>query len=410
MRYGGWQAPEQSFHGWLERVLCEAPLPPRAVRFVVAPHDTPLLGIWIQSRDAHGRSSPLVFARRISGAARALPWPALLASSGQLLAAAESCLMLARAGEIDTAFGLLCGLAPPGSADLLDFLRDAEQALASERELSRLRRRQLFSAAVSSSALQAAGAVELPASDEYDAYAWLTLLFQQRARAPRGLFWLPSGQRLLVALSDPSAELLARLSAPFSHLPRSWPSRALQLRHGGAVDPSCYTGAMAFWKRTDEAPGAPEVSAQLSAAVRAQLRDADDETVSIVTAVAGLLACVAYSDRSLTAEERAHVREVLSRVHDMAKGGPDAICAVLERHMTELATVNPQAYTRTLREHTDKQMRLEVLDVLLDLAAADGELAFAETQVLRRLTGALGLEQDDYNRAQSRHRERLSKP
>jgi uncharacterized tellurite resistance protein B-like protein len=94
----------------------------------------------------------------------------------------------------------------------------------------------------------------------------------------------------------------------------------------------------------------------------------------------------------------------------MAEGGPDAICAVLERHVAELATINPQAYTRTLREHTDKQMRLEVLDVLLELAAADGELAFAETQLLRRLTGAMGLTQDDYNRAQAQHRERLSKP
>jgi uncharacterized tellurite resistance protein B-like protein len=471
LRYGGWQAPEQSFHGWLERVLAEAPLPARAVRFVVAPHDTPLLGIWIRSCDAHGRSFPLVFARRVLGAARALPWPALLASCAHLSAAAESCLALARAGEIDTAWHLLCGLMPPGSADLLDFLRDAERALADEHELSRMRRQQLLSAAISGSALRAARAIELPAADEFDAYASLSLLFQQRARAPRGLFWLPAGQRMLVALSDPSAELLARLSAPFSHLPRSWPSTALALRRGGAAtarertppnlqliaaptagravppraprcdplppearasmppplrrrwpenpaalmadsaaDPSCYNGAMAFWKRTDSTPAAPEVSAQLLATVRAQLRDADPETVQIVAAIAGLLACVAYSDRTLSAEERAHAREVLGRVHDMTQDGPEAICAILERHVTELATVNPQAYTRTLREHTDKQMRLEVLDVLLDLAAADGELAFAETQVLRRLTAAMGLEQDDYNRAQARHRERLSKP
>jgi uncharacterized tellurite resistance protein B-like protein len=469
VRYGGWQAAEKSFHGWLERVLSETPLPARSVRFVVAPHSTPLLGIWINSRDARGRAFPLVFARRVLGATRALPWPALLASSAQLMAAAESCLTLAQAGELDGAWRLLCGLAPPGSPDLLEFLRDAERALADERELTRMRREQLFSAAISASALQAARAVELPAGDELDAYAWLTLLFQRRARAPRGLFWLPSGQRLLVALSDPSADLLARLTAPFSHLPRSWPGTALALRRGGAAmtrdwtppnlqlvaagpaelatppcaprcdplppearasmppplsrrwpespaalmahsaaDPGCYNRAMAFWKRTDAAP--TEVSAQLTAAVRAQLREADSETVQIVAAISGLLACVAYSDRTLSGEERAHAREVLGRVHGMAQGGPDAICAVLERHTAELATINPQSYTRTLREHTDKQMRLEVLDVLLELAAADGEIAFSETQVLRRLTTALGLEQDDYNRAQARHRERLSKP
>jgi uncharacterized tellurite resistance protein B-like protein len=61
-----------------------------------------------------------------------------------------------------------------------------------------------------------------------------------------------------------------------------------------------------------------------------------------------------------------------------------------------------------LRELTDREIRLEVLDVLVDIGAADGALSFNETQLLRRLTGALGLEQQDYNAAQTRHRDRLS--
>ena len=164
---------------------------------------------------------------------------------------------------------------------------------------------------------------------------------------------------------------------------------------------------MVFWKRNKPEPVADEVSKQLLHTVAAQLHEADDNTVQIVAAISGLLACVAYSDRELHENERAHLREVLGRVHEMRGGGADAICALLEKHLTELTMVNPQAYTRTLRELTDREMRLEVLDVLLDLGAADGELSFEETQLLRRFTGALGLEQSDYNAAQARHRSKL---
>ena len=164
---------------------------------------------------------------------------------------------------------------------------------------------------------------------------------------------------------------------------------------------------MAFWNR-DESEPVPEVSEQLLALVREQLPDADPATVRIVSAISGLLACVAFSDRQIHDDERAHLREVLGRVHGMRAEGAEAICALLERHVTALTVVNPHAYTRSLRELTDRETRLEVLDVLVDTGAADGELSFTETQMLRRLASALGLDQQDYNAAQSRHRDRLS--
>jgi uncharacterized tellurite resistance protein B-like protein len=164
---------------------------------------------------------------------------------------------------------------------------------------------------------------------------------------------------------------------------------------------------MVFWKR-DSGAQVPELSEQLLAIVGAQLPEADPATVRIVTAISGLLACVAYSDRQLHDAERAHLRDVLGRVHGMREGGAGAICELLERHMANFTVVNPHAYTRSLRELADREMRLEVLEVLLEIGVADGELSFNETQMLRRLTNALGLEQSDYNAAQEHHRDRLS--
>ena len=61
-----------------------------------------------------------------------------------------------------------------------------------------------------------------------------------------------------------------------------------------------------------------------------------------------------------------------------------------------------------MRELTDLDLRREVLDVLVDLAAADDEVSMSETQLLRRTATAMGLSQDDYVASQARHRDRLS--
>jgi uncharacterized tellurite resistance protein B-like protein len=164
---------------------------------------------------------------------------------------------------------------------------------------------------------------------------------------------------------------------------------------------------MIFRKR---APNPPVLQGQdrLERLIRAHLPDADDETRRLAGALTGLLACVAYADRKYDVTEQAHTREALQRVHGLGTAGVDAICEALQLHIAELATTNMQVHTRQLRELSELELRREVLDVLVDLAAADGELSLVETDLLRRTTAAMGLTQDDYLAAQARHRERLS--
>lgn len=158
-------------------------------------------------------------------------------------------------------------------------------------------------------------------------------------------------------------------------------------------------------KTPDKPEGALE---QVQRLVAEHLPGEDESAREIVVAIAGLLACVAYADRNYHDAEQAHVREALGRIHGLSAAGADAICETLQKHLLQIAAPNPQRFTRTLREETEPELRREVLEALLDLAAADGELAMAETELLRRTASAMGLEQDDYLRAQQRHRERLS--
>lgn len=153
-----------------------------------------------------------------------------------------------------------------------------------------------------------------------------------------------------------------------------------------------------------DAPGAGD----LEGAVRSALPAADRETVLMVVGIAGLLGAVAYADRQYSPEEGKRVRAELGRLNGMSATGADAVANLLESKLVELATIETPRFCRVLRELGDDELRREVLDVLVDLAAEDGVITSAESNMLRRLASSLGLTQDDYNAAQARHKERLA--
>lgn len=166
---------------------------------------------------------------------------------------------------------------------------------------------------------------------------------------------------------------------------------------------------MPLFKRdkSDEPPS--EAHARLRKAVDAQLpEDADEPTRRIVAAVAGLLGCVAYADREYSDLERDKVREELNRVHGLSSAGVEAICAVLGDQIAAISGAGDQFWTREIKELSERELRVEILEVLVDLAAADEALSLTETNYLRRLATALGLEQSDYDAVQARHRDKLS--
>ncbi len=142
--------------------------------------------------------------------------------------------------------------------------------------------------------------------------------------------------------------------------------------------------------------------------VRKTMPGADSDTVRTVAALAGLLAAVAYADGHFSSPEHAHVRDVLSQVKGLGATGVDAICTVLMERAAEASTVHMYGLARELRELTDRDTRLEILNMLVDLAAADDVLSLSETNYLRQLASSLGLSPADYNASQARHRAKLS--
>ncbi|MET0793008.1 MAG: TerB family tellurite resistance protein [Polyangiaceae bacterium] len=146
----------------------------------------------------------------------------------------------------------------------------------------------------------------------------------------------------------------------------------------------------------------------LEAAVRRELPAADAETIQVVSAMTGLLGAVAYADRNFSQAEEARLLFELARIQGMTADGAQAIAGVLRQHVLAVTSVGIPLYCRALRELGDRELRLEVLHALLGLAAADGVIDQAEVNLVRQVTGSLGLSQDDYNDAQASHRDKLA--
>lgn len=147
---------------------------------------------------------------------------------------------------------------------------------------------------------------------------------------------------------------------------------------------------------------------RLAQIVERYLSDADEATRKIVTAVAGLLARVAYADGDYSETEEAAIREELARIHGLSPQGIDAICQLLADEIGQVALLGDHDWTRDLRELATRELRLEVLEVLVEMAVADHVLTSEEQTQLRRIAKALSLSQDDYNAIQAKHRDKLS--
>jgi uncharacterized tellurite resistance protein B-like protein len=145
----------------------------------------------------------------------------------------------------------------------------------------------------------------------------------------------------------------------------------------------------------------------LNDVVRRALPKADADTVAIVAACAGLLAGVAYADREFAASETQEIERQIGAIEGIGAAGTAAIVQLLEQHRVELSTVHAMRFARTLNELGTLELRLHVLGMLVALAAADDTISVAEVNTLRQVTRALGLEQADYNRLQSEHRQKL---
>lgn len=143
-------------------------------------------------------------------------------------------------------------------------------------------------------------------------------------------------------------------------------------------------------------------------AVRNEMPTAADEDVKIIAAIAGLLGQVAYADRPYLPAEEHRIRTELGKVQGLGDKGAEAVCRTLRTSIATVAEIEAHEYAKFLRDLADRDLLLHLLDLLLDVAAADDNVSLVEVNLIRRLTDNLGLTQADYNASQARYRDKLS--
>lgn len=140
----------------------------------------------------------------------------------------------------------------------------------------------------------------------------------------------------------------------------------------------------------------------LADAIAAQMNGADAKNVARVTAITGLLARVAFADRKFQKQERELVMRQLTTLNGMTESDRKVISAALTINVDTVTEAAAKRYAATLQGLGDKDLCLQVLRMLVDVAGADESMADGELWSLRGIANDMGLTSADFERTLER--------
>lgn len=134
-------------------------------------------------------------------------------------------------------------------------------------------------------------------------------------------------------------------------------------------------------------------------ALLAELRKAlpDDESVVLryIAIVIVLLGKVACADGRITEKEEQTLRSLLAHIDRLNPNNVDAVCTALRGKLPQLSDNELSLCYRELKALCDGRERLEVMRLLVKLAAADGRLSPMERDEIAQIAEELGVSMDD---------------
>ena len=107
-------------------------------------------------------------------------------------------------------------------------------------------------------------------------------------------------------------------------------------------------------------------------------------------AVAVLLIEAAMRDDSFAAEERAAIARLLAARFELSAGEASQLLALAEGRVREMVQLQP--YTHAVAERMDAAERVRVIEMLWEVAYADGVLDPEEDAMIRKVAGLIYVE------------------
>jgi uncharacterized tellurite resistance protein B-like protein len=133
-----------------------------------------------------------------------------------------------------------------------------------------------------------------------------------------------------------------------------------------------------------------------------------DEEVKLITGFSGLLGKVAYSDRIIKDEELKEIEKILLESTSLSSSLYEAVLDVVRRNTKELKGLQDYRYLRILNEVCSKEQKMDILQALFAVAAADDEIDFHEDHDLAIIAKGLNLSQQEFTEVRVKFSDKLS--
>lgn len=154
--------------------------------------------------------------------------------------------------------------------------------------------------------------------------------------------------------------------------------------------------------------GEPSDEHEFLARVRRELGKLGRERVEYLAAFAGQLARVALADEKLSKDEEASIARILRERAHLDKGDVRLVLDLMHHESEALRGLRNHLLNRAFNECATPEQKLDLVDCLYAVAAADGSVANEEDREIRRVATALLVPHKELMAVRSRYKDRLA--
>ena len=156
----------------------------------------------------------------------------------------------------------------------------------------------------------------------------------------------------------------------------------------------------------DAAPAA--VASQSLTEIESQLGQLESEQARYTAAFAFVLARVAHADLSIDDVEVAEIRTRVAALAGLQAEQAELVAEIARTQARQLGGTDNYTVTREFRSRSSREQRVQLLECLHAVAAADGSISSAEGAEIRSIGEELGFTRNEINAVRTGWREQLA--
>ena len=142
--------------------------------------------------------------------------------------------------------------------------------------------------------------------------------------------------------------------------------------------------------------------------ITAELDALPEERARYLAGFAYILGRAAYADASVTAEETEKMQEIVQALGHLPEAQAVLVVEIAKSQVKLLGGTEDFLVSRRFREISTQHQRMELLECVFAVSAADESITVVEEGQARQISKELGLTHDDFITARHDYREHLA--